>query len=475
MEIADFLDVERKYKLNELSYNGVNYWNYNRFVLWNYSICSENLKLGKAHNKHSFTLIKAIKLICYYSFSLHIFRKHEMIVLNHPRRLFDGKKYECIYTDDLVDGRYDAQFLEAPYQHSHFRPTISKKISYLDRIIINSEIKLKLFKLFRKKSYNKMLNEIETKIKQPIDELKEIYHWSEDTFRIAKILTDTVIRCQYEKKKYRKIVECIQPKVIVEVVYYNRYCMLFNEIAKEMKIPTIELQHGTMYGEHIAYQYAQNMEIPQLPDKIFLFSDFWKQFLNLPIEDSELVVTGYPHFEKRIREYKRNNKLDNRKTIVFISQGTIGQYLSKLARELSERLSSEEYRLIYKLHPSEYGSWKKEMACLDIASIEVIDDKNVDLYDIFSQSDVQIGVYSTAIFEGVGFGLQTYIYNVGHYDIMLPLIKQGYAKLITSADDFVFQFENNDFVPIEVDTFWKSNAKINICNEIDKVISQKRS
>ena len=47
-----------------------------------------------------------------------------------------------------------------------------------------------------------------------------------------------------------------------------------------------------------------------------------------------------------------------------------------------------------------------------------------DLYDLISISEWQIGVFSTALYEGISFGLKTIIYNYTSVIIIsYPLVK----------------------------------------------------
>ena len=41
--------------------------------------------------------------------------------------------------------------------------------------------------------------------------------------------------------------------------------------------------------------------------------------------------------------------------------------------------------------------------------------------------------YSTAVYEGIGFGIRTYIYNIAHADTMERLVQMGAAEYIESA------------------------------------------
>ena len=472
MDIEAFLRIEEKYGLNRLKYDGVSYWTYNRFYLWNYDICSQKLNLEEAHNKVKVSVKLLFNLAFYYLYSGKKPFQNDILVLNHNRRSFNGKTYDCIYTDCIVDNTYSAFFVEAPYQYTHFRPSTSKNVHYTDRLVINSLIYEKLYKIIHKKKYNQMLSDIQNNIKDALEELKKEYGWEGSAASISRKCAEKVLRCNYERKYYQKIIKKVNPKLIMEVVNYGRACMLINEIAKEMNIPSVELQHGTMYKEHSGYQYPKGESIKQLPDKLFVFSDFWKNCISFPIGDENIITTGFPNYERKRERYNDIVREDKRKTIIFISQGTIGKQLSLLAAELSVKLDSNEYRVIYKLHPAEYETWREDMPCLVDTSVEVIDNRGVDLYELFARSDIQIGAYSTAMFEGMGFGLRTFIYNVGHYDIMLPLIEQGYAELVTSAEECVKLINEDKSGNIDGSMFWKRNALENIRTEINAIINK---
>ncbi len=470
MNIDAFLKTEKKYNLNKLEINGVNYWTYNRFHIWNYGICSEKLGLEEAHDKEKVSFSKALKFFLSATFKSQKITSKDVLVLNHNRRVFNGSTYDCIYTDDIFKDSDRAVFLEAPYRFSHLKPATSKEIIYTDKIVVRSFLRSKSFRTFHKKEYNEIVKKIEEQLTDAVTDLKNEYGWSASVESVARRCAETVIRYDVEKKMYSDIIKKVNPKAIIEVVHYISSCMMVNEIAKELNIPTVELQHGTMYRDHAAYQYEEGEKIKQLPDKIFVFSDFWKNCVSLPIDDENLVVTGFPNFEKKLNLYGNAERKDERKTIIFISQGTIGKYLSSFAAELSKALDSKEYRMIYKLHPAEYSTWREEMPGLIDSEIEVIDRRDIDLYSLFAQSDIQIGAYSTAIFEGMGFGLKTFIYKTGHYDIMLPLIEQGYAELVTNVDECIEKINDTQLKKVDASLFWKRNALENIREEIDSIV-----
>lgn len=63
MEIQGFLEIEKRYNLNQISVADVNYWNYVRFSVWNYMICAESLGLKEAHKKKHYGLAGKISVI----------------------------------------------------------------------------------------------------------------------------------------------------------------------------------------------------------------------------------------------------------------------------------------------------------------------------------------------------------------------------------------------------------------------------
>lgn len=472
ISIERFLEVERKYVLNQKSLIGIHYWTLFRFSLWNYSICSEKLGLSEPHNKVKKNGRKKIQLIWNgLRYPLKC-KKHDLLVLSHPRRAKVEGYYECPYTDKWVKGRYDAAFLERAFQFEHLTPVSSDSIIYNDRIVLGAEIFLKLYKLVLQKKYLNLVEAIKKDISPALNEFALVFNWKRNHEDVVKAIADFTIKASYQKKQYKKLLAKIRPKAIVEVVGYVPMCMLINSLAKDMNIPTIELQHGTMYREHAAYQYSEGEVIPEFPDKVLLFSDYWKNLISVPISRENLISAGFPHFERKRQLFNNYQRKDKRKTLIFLSQGTIGKYLGELAVKTMSLLPQDQYRIIYKLHPSEYSTWKENLGLLDGTGIEVIDSNSIDLYELFAQSDYQIGAYSTALFEGLGFGLTTFIYKVGHYDIMQPLADQGFATLVNNEDELVSHLNDSKCICSKKDLFWKDNSVNNICKEIDRYLKK---
>ena len=79
--------------------------------------------------------------------------------------------------------------------------------------------------------------------------------------------------------------------------------------------------------------------------------------------------------------------------------------------------------------------------------------ENDDLYEIFARSRWQVGVYSTALYEGLYFGVASFILNTSGSEKMERLINLGHARLISSAKD--------------IDLNWKINKR-----DLNKIFSK---
>jgi len=71
------------------------------------------------------------------------------------------------------------------------------------------------------------------------------------------------------------------------------------------------------------------------------------------------------------------------------------------------------------------------------ANIKILDDSKTSLYNLFSESEIQVGVASTAVYEGLAFGLKTYILDVPGSEYFQPLIDAGQALKVGSAEEFI--------------------------------------
>lgn len=473
-QLKDFLEIEKKYNLYEEEIEGINYWNYSRFIVWRDEIRKNEYDLssgeGKKKKKIGEKIRIALGLLKNSLLHANTTKKNvQVLILNHERRVLDGKDYICKYTETLTDNLEDYVVLEHPYQEKHFQPVRTQNLVYSDRYVIMGNLYAKIATKMKTKYYHDIWKQVKATLEKPIAEMENSYHVKLDMDKVVTDIVKRFLMCKVRKKSYRRFLEKVNPKVIVEVVGYSMDHMIFNELAKERNILTIELQHGAISDWHCAYRYNTQHIVPQIPDKMLIFGDYWKNFLQLPIKDADIVSIGFPFFEKNIDKYiKRDNH--KKYEILFLSQRTIGKQLSQFAVECYKQLDLSKYHIIYKLHPSEYYEWREKYPELkECQQMEVVDSGEKDLYDYFAEADLQVGVYSTSVYEGLGFRIPTCIYYLEGSCALQKLCDLGMAGLVKTPEDLQNYIENNQKNEIDYSFFWKENAAQNLLNYVKEM------
>lgn len=474
MDLKYINEIEKKYGLLKVNVEGYQFWNYLRAeVGWEYVKKQMDYRIQPVlkptvHKRKS--LKKIIRLI----FQSRVGRKKcDLLVLNHPRRVLADSFYECIYTDEIIERMESAVVLEEPYQGKHYAPVKTKRLIYTDIIDFYSYICCSLYRVVFPKRYQKNIRAMLETIRQPIKELNQAYGVEISPEEFADSLNYGFYMYKAEKYYYKRVISKLRPRAVLEVVSYNRKCMVVNEIAWDMGIPTIELQHGTIGEEHIAYNYPKDSWLKQFPQYIFLFSDYWKTKAKFPMKEENRIAVGYPYLERMADRAHSQIKNTDKKCILFLSSGPIGDKLAHIAVELSRILKPEEYHIIFKLHPKEYTIWKESYPVLMYTPVEVIDHNRRNLYELYAISDIQVsGFNSTTVFEGLYFSLATYILDYCVSREIDDLCREGIAHYFSTARELaekISQCERNNNWEIK-HTLWKENSLENAVDEINKIM-----
>ena len=418
----------------------------------------------------------------------------DVLIFDHPRKVIFQDEYQDIYSYFLKDtfNKWEKTFetIESPYLNNHYRTNKNIKenhVKFNDRILLGS---------FIHKTMNRGKLPFTEEEKQLINavkgELETIFKIEIDLFRIME---DHILNFKYDYEKYVELLEKRKPKAVFLVVAYENKALV--AACKKMNIDIIELQHGTISPYHLGYSYPENTmklnneirEIEYFPDKILSFGDYWKTACPFPIEEENIISMGFPYFEENSKTYRKiaenkenknneikeetseENKENENKQILFISQGVIGKYLSKLAYETAENINNKNnydhnYQIIYKLHPGEYGTWRENYEYLKQAeenfeNFKVIDESKPPLYELFAKSSYQVGAFSTAIYEGLAFNCKTFIIDVPGIEYLDDLIEKNIVKKVKNSEeliDYIIKDETKEilFKEYDKDYFFKN-------------------
>jgi len=388
----------------------------------------------------------------------NVFRRNTLLSDNktilfygHSRRkqMEDGLWWD-IYTDPIIEQiNQDYLLVESPYLASHKTPAKTQNIRYLDMITYADGVRNKL----------QLYNNLDWEDREFFDKIEiELENRFGVTINVTELGKREILSRNTRLPLYRKALKRIDPEVVVLVVSYGKET--FIEACQEKRIPVIELQHGVIHRGHFGYHYPGDRQKRHFPDYLLTFGKYWDDCVEYPIIEG-ITASGYPYLEQRREKYADVSSKDQ---ILFISQGTIGEQLSKFAVEVNEH-QGIDHEIIYKLHPGEYDRWQREYPWLIDTNINVIDGSEPPLYHLFAESSVQIGVYSTAIYEGLCFNLETYLYDCFNVENLDPLIDKGTAKRISSVNE-LHSLLGQSSILFDREHFFMSNATKNVCDII---------
>lgn len=362
----------------------------------------------------------------------------DYMFLNHPRRKKEGGLFKDIYTDPIIDELESTYVVfERLFQLKHKRPAHSKNILYADIF----DFWPRLVSLIWEPRLNTEELEpwlrLEKKIKLEFDVEASL----------VKKIKREYIRAKLTIWGLKKLLIKLKPKLIVEVVGYNRLCKHINIAAKELSIPTFELQHGYITRSQCPYNFPKEVnKVESFPDYIGTWSNYYKEKMNTPIPKENIFSCGFKYFNERSKALIGK---DQQNVILFISQGTIGNKLSLLALDLAK---ISPFKIIYKLHPGEVQDAKTRYSDLYSAkNIEVDDDLSSDLYQRIYEAECVIGVYSTALVEAASLERNVIIVGLSGWEYFKELI-----------EDTSFPMEYSEPNPVELlNCVTNSNKKQN--------------
>lgn len=338
------------------------------------------------------------------------------------KRLGDDRHWD-LHIDPLVE-EVDTDYvcLERPSHLSHATPAKTDHLRYTDFIDLSATglQRLGISSSGISADERSSLQKIETAI--------------ENEFGIAipfqRLVEADLAQRRVRLPLYRRLVDRIDPSIaFVTVPYDGRETIV--EACQSRNVPVVDLQHGTITKYHMGYHFPHgNRHV--FPDYFFSFGEYWADSVDLPLPRENIYSIGFAHLERQSARYEGVESQDQ---VLFISQPEIAGDLSDLAVELDERPDFEG-DIVYTLHPKEYDVWRERYPALARSDVAVVKD-DPPLYELMASSSAQVGVYSTAVFEGLYFGLNTYVFEAPGVEYMEFLIEEGYAYLIRSVDDFL--------------------------------------
>lgn len=259
-DLLEYLNhIEEKYSVESWKIQDVHIWPIVKidifFRLVNYERSLSgivNLNKNKKANKIS-SIFRISKSLFYYIQLLFLRRKEKI-----PYIFSDSIGHRVLFEERLIN-RYFYPILDQLHQRNHDNGsiTINDDLSAFDRYPTDESIFFiqkfipgsKLIRFLKNKSYKVEGNNYNDFIK----EIQKKYSFLGIDNNYQGIIRTKVFEILSISDIVSIILQKYSPKIIFELCYYSKLRMAINFSAHKFNIPTIEIQHGGVGVDHVAY------------------------------------------------------------------------------------------------------------------------------------------------------------------------------------------------------------------------------
>lgn len=359
------------------------------------------------------------------------------------KRLQDGYWWD-LYFDPLYENTdFEYLHIELPHNNGHLRPAKTDTLRYIELIQYTGAI---CYKLGLRSA---TLSERDFSLIRDIEDAIEAEFGL--SVELAELIEQKVIKSKAKKPLFDLLLRRLDPEIVLLTCSYGQET--FIKSCKQNGVPVVELQHGAIDPHHPGYSFPGDRSKSLFPDYLFVWGEFWRENIEYPIPADRVFAVGFPHQEEQANKYR---SLESQDQIVFISQPSVGEEISKFAVDLAadDRLSA---KIVYKVHPKRYDDWQEVYPWLAASDIAVIASDSPPLYEILAESRALVGISSTAIYEALHFGPEIYLLNVPSVAMMEWLSHLSHVQIIDSTDDLVENY-SGDTTDVDTQPFFAENA-----------------
>jgi hypothetical protein len=200
--------------------------------------------------------------------------------------------------------------------------------------------------------------------------------------------------------------------------------------ARDLGMLTVELQHGLISPYQSDYHFPGRPVVPYMPDQFLVFGAYWAENVDLS-GNMKVVVIGADRLLRRTQMPTR--RIPRR--VVVASQGTIGARL--FGASVMAARAARDWEFVFRPHPQEsVERYAARVAALSPAVANLrLSEQREDLHDLLASAEVQVGVYSTSLFEGMALGVRTIVLALPGWENVTRAIEQGDAVVANTPAD----------------------------------------
>lgn len=376
----------------------------------------------------------------------------DVVLFGHPRRKLENGHWIDLYADpvaSILRKDYNVRFIEMDWV-PHLKPEVSSDLRYIDGL----RRKARRFAGFD--GFSAAGN---AKLKALGDGLREAGF---------EVDLSTIVRAEIDRwcrwlPTYAELLQQLAPRAVVLV--NSPHLKALVSAARQLGIPSIELQHGSPTVGKLNYDFPVDRSFETFPDFFFCFGTFWTKVSRLPLPSERMPSVGFQYLRDRVSLYPEAPDAERR--IMTISQPNCRAALAELTLATAQRTDGA-FELLWKNHPVEEGMQDETARALEQVGVRILP-PSTDLYETIASAGTIIGGFSTALYESVAFGRRPQIVATGYEDLMSELVTAEAADLVRSADEMQF---NQRPRPDVVDSLFATRSDSEFLEYIAKAIEQ---
>lgn len=347
---------------------------------------------------------------------------YDALVFEGARTAPVGAGSGCVYTHDLASDLSEqgkrVQLLDSHLKARHSKSPDERR-RFLDAVGLESGLRVRLSSWRPAASDLAFLGEFEGHLAKELSIPVDL-RW---------LLAPGVMRFKAAYVVLRRLLEKRKPSEVYCVCAHVNLAPLV-AAARHLGIRVTEVQHAVISRHHIGYSYpgrSRSNQPEYFPDRLLAWEGDWNQLAEIPCQIERVP----PHWQRLTTAHKGAAKQED--LMVVLSQPTIAHRLAQALLERGAKL--QRFKIVVKLHPAELRNpaLRGVFAALHSSGHVRISDGD-DLYDLLSRAKYQVGVYSTALYEGIGLGCQTLLVPLPGIEHMAHLLASRSAQLL---DEFL--------------------------------------
>lgn len=427
--VQDFNQYEIEWGAYDLSLFGRQIYPYLRIPL--YYMITEKLGFN-SQQVNNLAVSKGRRLKVFFSLCSSllqaIFKSRgtcDLLIIEHPKKIFRDGRWIDEYSYQLNKTLMENWRVRVLVHPNSTNPDLNKVydrnigIDYTPYLFCRKVIEL----FFRR---NKEVLSVSSKIH---DHISSRYPVGQSFKTKISVLVAKAIA---EEKIAKLVLKKYQPTVLGSVVSYG-HAAAFHSVAKGLRVPSFEVQHGAITHNHMGYSYPVK-QVNIFPDVLLTFGEYWSKNAEFPLVQDRIYEAGFVEFDEK----RKGNPSRDGKYILFVSQNVNVYEMARYALAVAEALPDE--KVIFRLHPKLAGDSKingKLFGNKVLPNLHVSSSSKTTVYDLFAESKLQVGVFSTAIYEGIGVGVPTVVLRLSGWEVMSRMSEYKSVSFAGSKEELV--------------------------------------